>query len=206
MATSEWGHADAAWCGKGSPSPAYGKESEWDMNKQTETKAMVAGEGSMDGFVKLTTDVELYYNPTGPDGQPIAFQGIVLEKRERAFDPKTGKAGAYFIVQATKPFEVKDGNKAWTTAKVGDHVWIDERASYARMSDMLPKQTSAGTFVCEVLYKPTSKVALKGGKTMWKGELFAKPLAPHQHSLGDVAALMTPTSAAQLPEHIGEDD
>lgn len=176
------------------------------MNKNTNNSAMVAGEGSTEGFVKLTTDVELYYSPTGPSGEPVAFQGIVLEKRERPVSPTLGKGGAYYIVQATKPFAVKGPNKEWTTASVGDHVWVDERASYARMADMLPRSTGAGTYVCEVLYKPTHKMALKGGKTMWKGELLAKPLAPHQHNLGDVAALLTPTTAAQLPEFIGEDE
>lgn len=161
----------------------------------------VAGEGNLDGFTKMTTDVDLFYSPSGPKGEPVAFQGIVLEKRERKVDD-AGLVKAYFIVQATAPFFVKDMQKNFRLAEVGEHVWVDERASYARIHEMLPRLTPQGTYVCEVLYRPTAKVPLKGGKTMWKGDLLCKVLAPHQHTHGALGALAAPTSAARLPEHM----
>lgn len=157
---------------------------------------------STEGFTRLTTDVELYYSPSGPKGEPVGFRGIVLERRERPADKVTGKVSSYFIVRATAPFVCKDGKKGWSTAEVGDHVWVDERASYARIHDMLPRATPSGTVAFEVLYQPTEKVSLGGGRTLWKGELFTKVLQPHQHDLAALGAFASPTSAARLPEHV----
>lgn len=176
------------------------------MSKNTNSKqndvAMMAGEGDLDGFTKMTTDVDYYYSPTGPKGEPVAFQGIVLEKRYREVNDD-GVQKAYFILQVTKPFIVKSGaDKKFVVAQPGEHVWVDERASYARIHDMLPRKTVDGVIAFEVLYKPTAKIPLKGGRTMWKGDLHAKPLSPGQHNLGAFGALSTPTTAAQLPAHV----
>ena len=159
-------------------------------------------EFSTEGFTRLTTDVDLFYSPSGPKGEPVPFKGIVLERREREADKTTGKVSSYFILRATAPFAVKNGKKEWTTTKPGDPVWVDERASYARMHDMLPRVTERGTSVFEVMYVPTEKVSLGGGRTLWKGELYTKVLAPHQHDLGALGAFASPTSAARLPEHV----
>ena len=156
----------------------------------------------VEGFTRLTTDVDLFYSPSGPKGEPVPFKGIVLEKRQREADPKTGKVSSYFILRATAPFAVKNSKKEWTTTKPGDHVWVDERASYARIHDMLPRTTPTGTTVFEVLYVPTEKVALGGGRTLWKGDLYTKVLLPHQHDLAALGAFAAPTAAARLPEHV----
>ena len=161
-----------------------------------------ADELSTEGFTRLTTDVDLFYSPSGPKGEPVAFKGLVLERRERPADKATGKVSSYFILRATAPFAVKNGKKEWSTAKPGDHVWIDERASYARIHDMLPRVGPTGTTVFEVLYVPTEKVSLGGGRTLWKGELYTKVLQPHQHDLAALGAFASPTSAARLPEHV----
>jgi hypothetical protein len=180
------------------------KQNSKSNNVASNTSGPVAGEGNLDGFTKLTTDVDFYYSPSGPQGEPIAFQGIVLEKRYREVNDD-GVQKAYFIVEATRPFMVKSGtDKKFVLAQPGDHVWVDERASYARIHDMTPKRTPEGVIAFEVLYRPTAKVPLKGGRTMWKGELMAKPLSPGQHNLGAFGALATPTTAAQLPEHVGD--
>jgi hypothetical protein len=176
-------------------------------NKANDNKALpMAGEVIDGEWSTLATDVSLFYSPGGPEGQPIAFQGIVLERRERQPDA-VGKVASYFIVQATRPFMVKNADKRWVTANVGDHVWVDDRAMYARMHDLLPRHTPAGTYVFEVLVKPTKKVSIRGGKTMWQGEpLRFKALDPSKHGFGGLAALAAPTAAAQLPEAIAEDE
>lgn len=158
-----------------------------------------------EGFTKLTTDVDLYYSVQGPDGQPVAFRGIVLERRDRPVDHE-GQTKSYFILRATRPFLVKNNDKQFVTCNVGDHIWVDERASYARIHAMLPRHTSEGTVVFEVIYTPTKKVSIGGGKTMWRGDLQFRTLAPGQHDLGGLGSLMPTAAVAQLPEYIASED
>ncbi len=149
------------------------------MNKQN-----TANNTNLDGFTFFSTDVDLYYSPEGPDGKPLGFRGIVVEQKHRAADPKTGKVSAYYIVRATEPFLVRDGKKNYVTCNIGDHVWIDERWSYREISKMLPRMTAQGTVAFEVVYQPTEKVAIGGGRTAWRGRFGGKALSPDQHDLG----------------------
>jgi hypothetical protein len=166
------------------------------MNKQN------TANNSNDGFTFFSSDVDLYYTPEGPEGKPLGFRGIVVEQKQRPADPKTGKVSAYYIVRATVPFLVRDGKKNFVEAKVGDHVWVDERWSYREIGKMLPRMTAQGTVAFEVVFEPIEKVSIGGGRTTWRGRFGGKALAPHEHDLGLLGMLADAPASIDVHDEI----
>jgi hypothetical protein len=150
------------------------------MNKNTATNK------TTDGFTFFAADVDLYYSPEGPNGEkePLGFRGIVVEQKQRPADPRTGKVSNYYILRATDSFLVRNGKKEFVRCNVGDHVWVDERWSYREIGKMLPRMTPQGTVAFEVVYIPTEKVSIGGGRTAWRGRFGGKALSPAEHDLG----------------------
>lgn len=144
-----------------------------------------------EGFKRdVAIDIAGFYDPniSGADGKPAKFRGLLLGTRERPQEEDDKKLGKdpqlYFLVQLTAPSLANDadapkGVKQIVELPAGAILWVDVRFDMQRALGYLPRRDMSGMpTMTEIIYEPTKKIAIGGGRTMWKGDL------QHRHIRG----------------------
>lgn len=136
----------------------------------------------------------IYYHRLEHDGELNTIAGILTERRETHY--KDGTTGFYFVVCLTHPcWLAGDDNEPFEAPK-GTFAKVKELAGLKDLARYLPVVGAQGfESVCEIVIIPLGKIAIGGGKTMWKFDTFAKKIAAKD---SPVTLLAAPTSQAPL--------
>lgn len=112
-----------------------------------------------------------------------AIRGIPLARRERPKAPDDERQGHYYVFVLTAPATLFSREGEPVEASRGDFAWVDERYALRCLATHLPRTTKdeegveSYLAVTEVIIRPTSKIALKGGRSLWKFDIRARNLS-----------------------------
>lgn len=132
--------------------------------------------GDTSGFEKVSLDIDGFY-PMEAYGKVNPIRGLLLARIEKVVD---GEERTVYIIRLTAPCYAIRGRgdeKETFIADKGMHIQVDEKAKLKQFIQFLPKRTDRGVSANEVVFKPTKKIKLRGGKTMWTGEPMARELS-----------------------------
>lgn len=146
-----------------------------------------------EGFKTVAPTVINYYKCLH-DGKPVMLRGVPLKRNLRPAGD-----GYYYIVGLTADCVLfdRDGKAVETKAGPDSYAWVDERSDLMFMAEHLPREMRMpdGTFAIvqcsEVMFAPTQKIEIKGGRTMWKFDRVANPIQPNRPGL----PLLAPTTS-----------
>lgn len=143
---------------------------------------------------------EYYAHRVEVDGKPNPIAGYLMGKKPVRY--KDGREGAQFVLVTSTPCLLWNGDEGEAfEAPAGTAALVPERAALSELNRYLPTiENGEWRDVSEVVIQPLKKVALKGGKTMWKFAIYGKTVSAQQATVELLAAPATTTSNAMLLE------
>lgn len=155
----------------------YEDEEMKEEKKGADLATALAAEFKKEGGKQVNPDL-LWHKFMTKDGKINPVQGVILERRERP-DNKTQH---YYVMALTRPAILSNSDGEEVEAPVGSFAWIDERWCLTTLQSYLPTvRTHEGlstiVAVSEVLIVPIAKRELKGGHSVWRADVMARPRA-----------------------------
>lgn len=174
--------------------------------------ASLAAEFEKEGAGRVNPDIYWHKMALDKNGEKLnPIKGYLMERRQRPMREDDDGPSFYYVLCLTAPCYLWDGEsddpiycdpKAQPDGK-RFFAWVDERWTLQSLVSYLPKvvQTPGGVShvaaVNEVLIVPLGQKKLKGGRSVWKAEVYAKEMAATAKP--DIPLIAPKTTTPQLP-------
>lgn len=135
------------------------------------------------------------------DGEMNPIAGILCAKRPVKY--RDGRQGEQYIISITHPCQLWNGDEGESfQAEPGTFAIVAARPALAELDNYLP---SAGK-VCEVAINPLKKVAISGGRTMWRFSIYARQLDADSVTVPMLAQPTSTTATVSEPHDEAQEE